>query len=286
MPLELNTDAPFPDPDEIAARAETQQRLYKEAAENPQQTIPAAFIADCARCETLADRRRREGFYTQYYPIRLDQATAEQPDDTCWPGSFPRRHLDRAFSDHSLPRLSGDDVSVPELWQRIRTGGSPNKLSQVPLVHYISREESYVYTQPIWVGFGYGLPMFIYTYCRENSDDSSCFAIKRAYLWLCGWILHARGFFDPSDFTPSLYFLKQSYTPSPAPDSVSRAEAFVRTELPGIDAQKTTTLPDGLNLYRFPYHKDTYADRVARWRRLYFNERTPARCGGCPACRR
>jgi len=53
--------SPLPDPAEIARRAERQRSLYEEAAENPDRVVPAMFIEDCARCETLADKRRREG---------------------------------------------------------------------------------------------------------------------------------------------------------------------------------------------------------------------------------
>jgi len=58
----------------------------------------------------------------------------------------------------------------------------------------------------------------VFVYKRRQSDNhyGVFFSSEKAYLWLCGWILHANGFFDPKEFIPSLYFLKAS-NPSQLP---------------------------------------------------------------------
>jgi len=112
------------------------------------------------------------------------------------------------------------------------------------------------------------------------------FSSEKAYLWLCGWILHANEFFDPKEFLPSLYFLKASDPSTIDPELVSKTEDLVfQHGFPAVDAPEITDLPDGVDLYQFPYHKDTYADKIARWRRLYFGERSPRGCGKCKVCR-
>jgi len=86
MSSESERSSPLPDPAEIARRAERQRSLYEEAAENPDRVVPAMFIEDCARCETLADKRRREGFYKHFYRTLPDRETAELSSD-----DLPRR---------------------------------------------------------------------------------------------------------------------------------------------------------------------------------------------------
>jgi hypothetical protein len=125
-------------------------------------------------------------------------------------------------------------------------------------------------------------------YKRRQSDNhyGVFFPSEKAYLWLCGWILHANGFLDPKEFSPPLYFLKASDPSTVAPELVSKTEDVVfRNGFPGVDAPDITDLPEGISLYRFLYSKDMYADQFARWRRLYFGERPPRPCGDCDVCR-
>jgi len=146
--------------------------------------------------------------------------------------------------------------------------------------------DCYIHAEPTRVGFSYGLPVFVYKRRQSDNHYGVFFSSEKAYLWLCGWILHANGFFDPKEFIPSLYFLKASNPSTVAPELVSKTEDLVfRNGFPGVDAPEITDLPDGVNLYQFPYSKDTYADQFARWRRLYFDERTPRGCGSCDVCR-
>jgi len=44
-----------------------------------QTVVPAMFIEDCARCETLADKRRREGFYKHFYRTLLTERQRSYP---------------------------------------------------------------------------------------------------------------------------------------------------------------------------------------------------------------
>jgi len=93
-------------------------------------------------------------------------------------------------------------------------------------------------------------------YKRRQSDNHYESSPVKAYLWLCGWILHANGFFDPKEFIPSLYFLKASNPSTVAPELVSKTEDLVfRNGFPGVDAPEITDLPDGVNLHQFPYSK-------------------------------
>jgi len=215
--------SPLPDPAEIARRAERQRSLYEEAAENPDRVVPAMFIEDCARCETLADKRRREGFYKHFYRTLPDRETAELSSDDLPEEIQSAAPVHLAIDDTTLEDESADVASVSELWEQIGTGEHPGKLCQTPLVHYIDREDCYIHAEPTRVGFSYGLPVFVYK--RRQSDnhygEESSSPVK-AYLWLCGWILHANGFFDPKEFIPSLYFLKASNPSTVAPELVSK----------------------------------------------------------------
>jgi len=94
-------------------------------------------------------------------------------------------------------------ASVSELWEQIGTGEHPGKLCQTPLVHYIDREDCYIHAEPTRVGFSYGLPVFVYKRRQSDNHYGVFFSSEKAYLWLCGWILHANGFFDPKEFIPS-----------------------------------------------------------------------------------
>jgi len=95
-----------------------------------------------------------------------------------------------------------------ELWEQIGTGEHPGKLCQTPLVHYIDREDCYIHAEPTRVGFSYGLPVFVCTNAGNRTTTTESSSSEKAYLWLCGWILHANGFFDPKEFIPSLYFFE------------------------------------------------------------------------------
>ena len=285
MSSESERSSPLPDPDEIARRAERQRSLYEEAAENPDRVVPAMFIEDCARCEALADKRRHEGFYKHFYRTLPDRETAKLSSDDLPEEIQSAAPVHRAIDDTTLEDESADVASVSELWEQIGTGEHPGKLCQAPLVHYIDREDCYIHAEPTRVGFSYGLPVFVYKRRQSDNHYGVFFSSEKAYLWLCGWILHANGFFDPKEFIPSLYFLKASDPSTVAPELVSKTEDLVfRNGFPGVDAPEITDLPDGVNLYQFPYSKDTYADQFARWRRLYFDERTPRGCGSCDVC--
>jgi len=108
--------------------------------------------------------------------------------------------------------------------EQIGTGEHPGKLCQTPLVHYIDREDCYIHAEPTRVGFSYGLPVFVYKRRQSDNHYGVFFSSEKAYLWLCGWILHANGFFDPKEFIPSLYFLKASNPSTVAPELVSKTE--------------------------------------------------------------
>lgn len=285
MSSDTDRGDPLPEPSEVASRAERQRNLYREATDNPDRVVPAMFIEDCARCEELAMKRRREGFYNHFYSTLPDRETADLSKEELPEEIQSARPVHQAIDSASLEDTDADTTTVSELWERIGSGDYPGKLSQVPLIRYIDREDCYVHADPTRVGFSYGLPVFVYK--RRQSDDhyDVCFPSERAYLWLCGWILHANDFFDPAEFAPTLLFLKASDPSTVAPELVSKAEGLAFDHaFPGVETPGVTDLPEGVNLYRFGYSKDTYADRLARWRRLYFGDRSPDGCGDCEIC--
>jgi len=121
MSSESERSSPLPDPAEIARRAERQRSLYEEAAENPDRVVPAMFIEDCARCETLADKRRREGFYKHFYRTLPDRETAELSSD-----DLPRRFsLLRPSILQSMIRLLRTKART---WPPFRSYGSRSVL--------------------------------------------------------------------------------------------------------------------------------------------------------------
>jgi len=126
------------------------------------------FIEDCARCETLADKRRREGFYKHFYRTSLTE-TAELSSDDLPEEIQSAAPVHLAIDDTTLEDESADVASVSELWEQIGTGEHPGKLCQTPLVHYIDREDCYIHAEPTRVGFSYGLPVFVYK--RRQSDN-------------------------------------------------------------------------------------------------------------------
>jgi len=217
MSSESERSSPLPDPAEIARRAERQRSLYEEAAENPDRVVPAMFIEDCARCETLADKRRREGFYKHFYRTLPDRETAELSSDDLPEEIQSAAPVHLAIDDTTLEDESADVASVSELWEQIGTGEHPGKLCQTPLVHYIDREDCYIHAEPTRVGFSYGLPVFVYKNAgnRTTTTESSSPVRRR----ICGSV---GGFFTQTDsstkeFIPSLYFLKASNPSTVAP---------------------------------------------------------------------
>jgi len=116
MSSESERSSPLPDPAEIARRAERQRSLYEEAAENPDRVVPAMFIEDCARCETLADKRRREGFYKHFYRTLPDRETAELSSDDLPEEIQSAAPVHLAIDDTTLEDESADVASVSELW--------------------------------------------------------------------------------------------------------------------------------------------------------------------------
>lgn len=285
MASEANRESPLPDPEEIASRANRQSRLYEEAAENPERVVPAMFIEDCARCEYLADQRRREGFYNHFYRTLPDGEEADLTADELPEKIQSAGPVHRAIDEELIDEESSDRVSVSELWERIGTGEYAGRASQVPLVHYVDQEDCYIHAEPKRVGFSYGLPVFLYKRRQSSDHYGTFFPGEKAYLWVCAWILHANRFFDPKEFTPALYFLKAADPSVVEPKLVSKTEEFVfRQAFPGVAQDEIPETPEGIGLYRIRYDKDIYAAKFSRWRQLYFGGRSPQECGECEVC--
>jgi len=83
------------------------------------------FIEDCARCETLADKRRREGFYKHFYRTLPDRETAELSSDDLPEEIQSAAPVHLAIDDTTLEDESADVASVSELWEQIGTGEHP-----------------------------------------------------------------------------------------------------------------------------------------------------------------
>jgi len=78
MSSESERSSPLPDPAEIARRAERQRSPYEEAAENPDRWCQQCS-SRTAPGETLADKRRREGFYKHFYRTLLTERQRSYP---------------------------------------------------------------------------------------------------------------------------------------------------------------------------------------------------------------
>jgi len=286
MASETEGSSPLPERAAVANRAAQQRRLYEEAGQHPDRVIPAMFIEDCARCENLAMQRRKQGFYTYFYSTLPSSDTAEIPKADLPDAITSAGPVHQAIEETACDGQDTETTTAPDLWTDIGTAESPGKLCQPPLLHYIEREDCYIHAEPTRVGFTYGLPVFVYK--RRQSDDhyETMFADEKAYLWLCGWLLHANEFIDPDEFTPTLYFMKVTDPSSVTPKLVSKTENLLfDAGFPGVDSPEIGGLPDGITVFQFSYEKDMYADQFSRWRRLYFGDRSPRGCGHCEVCR-
>lgn len=285
MASETEGSSPLPEQAAVASRAAQQRRLYEEAGRHPDRVIPAMFIEDCARCETLAMQRRRQGFYTHFYSTLPESDTAEIAKDDLPNPITSAGPVHQAIDEAARDGQDTETTTATGLWRDIGTAESPGKLCQPPLLHYIEREDCYIHAEPTRVGFTYGLPVFVYK--RRQSDDhyETMFPDEKAYLWLCGWLLHANGFIDPAEFTLPLYFMKVADPATVTPKLVSETQSLVfDAGFPGVDTPEIAGLPEGITVSRFAYDKDMYAGRFHQWRRLYFGERSPRSCGHCEVC--
>ena len=285
MPSDTEEQSILPTPAEVARQAQEQERLYKEAKENPERVVPAMFIEDCARCEEVAIQRRNNGFYTHFYSTLPNSEGADIVKGDLPDALQSAGQVHQAIDSETLEADSTDTTTAPELWAEIGKDDYPGKVCQPPLLNYIDREDCYIHAEPTRVGFSYGLPVFIYKRRQSHNHFGTFCASETVYLWLCGWILHANKFFQPNDFVPSLFFLKVVDSSTVAPKLISKAEEIVfEFGFPGVDNPDISSLPDGLNFTPFHYEKDMFADKLKQWRRLYFGERVPQGCGNCEVC--
>jgi len=77
------------------------------------------FIEDCARCEALADKRRREGFYKHFYRTLPDRETAKLSSD-----DLPEETKTAIYDDlAAVTRVNSRPLTESEWIDRLEAAG-------------------------------------------------------------------------------------------------------------------------------------------------------------------